>query len=65
MNKEQRNKNRETARIHEFNIAVCPECGEKGMHWISTKDTFFHIQPGFWTCKKFYGPDGKRLDIPS
>lgn len=35
----------------------CPECGKRGPHWIATGVLF----NGFWTCDKFYGPDGRRI----
>lgn len=37
----------------------CPECGKRG-HWISAPAMLGHILSGFWTCAKFYGPDGRR-----
>lgn len=55
----------------------CPECGLpcEGGHWVGTRQctledittaekTGKELNPddfGFWTCAKFYGPDGKRL----
>jgi hypothetical protein len=56
-------KNRATAlELHYKNPPkyVCPECGEK------THVGHFVVPPmlgaaGFWTCDKFYGPDGRRL----
>jgi ribosomal protein L37AE/L43A len=33
----------------------CPECGERGLHFVQL------LASGFWTCAKFYGPDGQRL----
>jgi hypothetical protein len=41
---------------------ICPECGkelEEGEgHYVSLD---IHSE-GFWTCDKFYGPDGRRID---
>lgn len=43
---------------------ICPECGEKGRHWISPDESallYVKRKSGFWICKKFYGSDGRRL----
>jgi len=45
----------------------CPECGEvleEGLgHWVDAGDTFMQFPGGgFWTCAKFYGPDGRRIN---
>jgi hypothetical protein len=67
MNRKQRTKNRDTARQLAKDIAPpCPECGDKGPHWVGFPQTLEDVligteQVGFWTCNKFYGPDGKRL----
>jgi hypothetical protein len=64
MNARQRRKNRATARDLENSLRVgrrhtslCPECGEEGPHFVAPSLGM----PGFWTCAKFYGPDGRRL----
>jgi hypothetical protein len=60
-------KNRDTARqLARANAPPCPECGQKGPHWIGVPMTLGDLlsgtEPeGFWLCDKFYGPDGKRL----
>lgn len=67
MNKKRRMKNRDTARkLARDNAPPCPECGQKGPHWIGVPMTLGDLlsgtEPeGFWLCDKFYGPDGKRL----
>lgn len=66
MNKKKRNRNRELARQLEWNSHVCPECGQRGKHWVSipmTLEDWMHggKPEGFWTCDKFYGEDGRRL----
>jgi len=62
MNRKQRDQNRATAlELYYKNPPkyVCPECGEKSH--------VGHLMPGgfgmpaFWTCDKFYGPDGRRI----
>lgn len=44
---------------------VCPNCGEKGPHFIQAPPFSWSLNvgvaDGFWTCNKCYGPDGKRL----
>lgn len=68
MNRKQREKNRENARRLAYFAIVCPECGERGKHWVTGLQTFSALfgcgapAGGFWTCAKFYGPDGRRLD---
>lgn len=67
MNKKRRMKNRETARQLAREVAPpCPECGQKGPHWVGVpmtlSDFLSGAEPdGFWVCDKFYGADGKRL----
>ena len=67
MNKKRRMKNRDTARkLARDTAPPCPECGQKGAHWIGVPMTLGDLlsgtEPeGFWLCDKFYGPDGKRL----
>lgn len=75
MNKKQRLRNRQTAKdLHRTvrGIAaskhICEECGQPGFHWHSTGDSLEDImnnrEPnGFWSCDKFYGPDGRRINI--
>ncbi len=65
MNLKQRNKNRSTARWLR-SMKPCSECGEPGAHFIQEPMTLIELldgrEPsGFWTCAKFYGPDGRRL----
>lgn len=68
MNRKKRMKHRETAGWLR-DQQVCPECGEKGLHWVNTP-TFLtdilasgDIRPrGFWTCAKFY-KDGVRIGV--
>lgn len=68
MNRKQRMKNRATAAWLADQATVCPECGEKGRHWAqwptSIEDLFgsSNAPSGFWTCAKFYGPDGRRIE---
>ncbi len=67
MNKKRRMKNRDTARkLARDNAPPCPECGQKGPHWVGVPMTLGDLlsgtEPeGFWLCDKFYGQDGKRL----
>ena len=37
----------------------CPNCGTRGLHWISTSGLWSF---GFWTCPMLYGPGGRRLN---
>lgn len=65
MNKNKRNRNRELARQLEWNSHVCPECGQRGKHWVQTpyslEEMLMGAQPaGFWTCDKFYDENGRR-----
>jgi hypothetical protein len=67
MNLKQRLKNRRTARWLESEATVCPECGERGKHYISMPISIEAVMmgvphPGFWTCAKFYGPNGTRIE---
>lgn len=67
MNRRQRDKNRATARRLNWESATCPECGERGKHWVQAtlllRDFLNGVKPkGFWVCPKFYGPDGRRID---
>jgi len=60
-----RRKNRETAKWLK-NQQVCTECGERGLHYVSIPMNLEQIigglpPVGFWTCAKFYGPDGRRI----
>lgn len=60
-----REKNRRTAQWLRHQ-RPCVECGERGLHWVSFPMTLKDIlngdpDTGFWTCKKFYGPDGRRI----
>lgn len=75
MNKKQRNKNRNNARMLERAVHnlksrqhTCEECGEKGFHWVATRGTSLAAilsgvddKQGFWICDKFYGKDGRRI----
>lgn len=59
MNKNQRDSNRRTAADLFYNkLPVCPECGEKGKHYIEAKTNIFGslLMSGFWVCDKFYDP---------
>lgn len=66
MNSKQRNKNRlMAARLH-YGSHTCSECGQKGLHWVgipyTLQDVIDKKEPeGFWTCDKFYGANGQRL----
>lgn len=69
MNRRQREKNRATAAwLRKKAAPHCPECGERGRHWFTwplhtLADVLAGREPtGFWTCSKFYGPDGRRID---
>jgi ribosomal protein L32 len=52
------------AKLKEYLSHTCPECGERGKHWISKIGTSFYtgnyVDHGFWTCAKFYDPVTKR-----
>lgn len=74
MNRKQRLKNKLNAELlakiaNDARLAkhICEECGELGGHWVSFGlPSLENImkneeQQGFYTCHKFYGPDGKRL----
>lgn len=68
MNAKQRYRNRDTAATLMHKITICPECGKNGKHYIampySLQDIFDRNGPqGFYTCDKFYGADGRRLEI--
>ena len=62
MNKKQRMQNRENARRLEWNSHVCPECGERGKHYLVDPVPRFGGDLSGWTCAKFYGPDGRRIE---
>lgn len=66
MNKTQRNQNRSTASWLGWVGTRCPECGKPGPHWISVPATLNGlmegVEQGFWTCDKFYGADGRRIE---
>jgi hypothetical protein len=64
-------KHREQCRINARNLVsgahTCSECGEKGFHWIGVPQSLFNVMinlppEGFWTCAKFYGADGRRIN---
>jgi hypothetical protein len=44
---------------------ICPNCGEKGLHYIQAPPFAWRlnigVEGGFWSCPKMYGPDGRRL----
>ncbi len=62
MNRKQREQNKGNAYYLADNAVICPECGERGKHYIVDPAPWFGGDcGGFWTCKKFYGPDGRRL----
>lgn len=67
MNRKQRMQNRATAEWLERNRHTCPECGQRGKHWAQPPQSLDAVLnglayvAGFWTCDKFYGPDGRRL----
>lgn len=75
MNLKQRKSNRFNAarlahnkRTTELNNHICENCGEPGGHWISTRGMSLEAilngtddQTGFWTCRKYYGEDGRRI----
>ena len=66
MNRKQRMQNRATAKKLEWDSNICPECGQRGLHYVSPPASLAEIlmcgsPSGFWTCDKFYGPDGRRL----
>lgn len=67
MNAKQRRKNRETASHLEYTRNTCPECVRRGKHWVQMPQSLVDVltgvpAQGFWTCDKFYGPDGRRLE---
>ena len=68
MNRKQRDQNRANARRLEDNAVICPNCGERGKHYVVMPGGFTlqHIldgraPEGFWTCRELYGPDGRRI----
>lgn len=68
MNKNRRNKNRLTAASLKAACAPpCPNCGEKGKHWLGVPMTLLDLventEPqGFWICPKYYHPEtGRRI----
>lgn len=70
--KKKRNKNRATAKALHWNRlskTICPNCGEYGPHWVAMPMTLEDMlssdtaeEPGFWTCPKEYGADGRRIN---
>lgn len=61
MNRKQRKEKRLNARLKSV-PQPCPECGIREKHWISDPNSFVPLyRRGFWTCPKFYGPDGRRI----
>jgi hypothetical protein len=68
MNQKQRNSNRANAAWLKHQ-QLCPECGLPGLHYMQLPTTLEEIMTGsgihsgFWTCDKFYGADGRRLEI--
>ena len=70
MNKNQRIKNRNTAKAlywNKLNTTKCPNCGELGPHWISLPMSLEEIietnqlSRGFWTCSIYYSEGGRRI----
>ena len=67
MNRKQRDQNRTTAGRLAYFAATCPECAGRGKHAVFRPYTLADAFSGrprevlFWTCAKFYGPDGSRL----
>ena len=61
MNRKQRMQNRDNVRKLEYFSHVCPECGERGKHWLLDPMPSIGGDCSGWTCKKFYGPDGRRI----
>lgn len=66
MSRKKRDRNRALAAMLEYNSHVCPECGERGRHWVQVPYTLEEMlmgaQPaGFWTCRKFYDENGRRI----
>jgi hypothetical protein len=55
MNSRQQRKKAHT-QLKEDRKTVCPECGERGRHWVEGSWRDY----GFWTCAKFYDPVTKR-----
>jgi len=46
-----------------YNKITCPECGERGMHYLGVGETSVNFTKGFWTCDKFYDKEtGRRLE---
>lgn len=65
MNHEQRNSNRRNAWLLFENSRVCPECGERGFHFVSWEENVLLNgtgERGFWTCPELYGEDGRRIE---
>jgi hypothetical protein len=57
MNRKQRMQNRNNYERSKPR-PICPECGEPGPHFVVPNVLY---PDGFWTCDKFYGPDGRRI----
>lgn len=68
MNKKQRNKNRANANSLASNAHTCSNCGEKGFHYVQVQGWSLQSMidgvddsDGFWTCARYYGEDGRRI----
>jgi hypothetical protein len=58
VNRQQREQNRRNARFLADQACICPECGERGKHWIEANGFW---NESFWICDKFYDADGFRI----
>lgn len=66
MNRRQRESNRLNAKVVKDHSIICPECGERGAHWIGLPYTMQNMidnstPDGFWACPRLYGTDGRRI----
>ena len=44
---------------------ICPNCGDKGLHYVAPLpfgNSYIPASNGFWTCSKYYGKDGRRIE---
>ncbi len=62
MSAKQRHKNRRNAKMLADNAVICPECGERGRHWVVVPSFWFERDSGgFWVCPRLY-ENGRRID---
>lgn len=64
-----RERNRRLAFMLEENACVCPNCGQRGRHFVAVDPIMLAVMQlpdtepdGFWVCPKYYDPDtGRRI----